>query len=69
MLIPHEIHIGEVFIPPMLLAGILGVIAASITAKLLNRYRLSRYFFYPPLVFVALMVIYTIIIGWIIVPF
>jgi hypothetical protein len=30
---------------------------------LLNRYRLSRYFFYPPLVFVALAVIYTWLIG------
>ncbi len=69
MFIPHEIHIGEVFIPPMLVAGILGVIAASITAKLLNKYRLSKYFFYPPLVMVALMVIYTVLFGWIIIPF
>ena len=69
MFIPHEIHIGEVLIPPMLIAGILGVIAASITAKLLNKYRLSKYFFYPPLAIVALMVIYTILFGWIIIPF
>jgi hypothetical protein len=69
MFIPHEIYIGEVFIPPMLVAGILGVIAASITAKLLNKYRLSKHFFYPPLVSVALMVIYTVIFGWLIVPF
>lgn len=69
MFIPHEIHIGEVLIPPMLIAGILGVIAASITAKLLNKYRLSKYFFYPPLAMVALMVIYTVLFGWIIIPF
>ena len=54
MIIPHEIHIGEVFMPPMLVAGFLGVVAASLTAKLLNKFRLSKYFFYPPLVTVAL---------------
>lgn len=69
MQIPHELHIGEVFIPPLLTAGILGIIATSITAKLLNKYRLSKYFFYPPLAMVALMVIYTVLIGWIIIPF
>lgn len=69
MQIPHELHIGEVFIPPLLIAGILGIIATSITAKLLNKYRLSKYFFYPPLAMVALMVIYTLLIGWIFIPF
>ena len=69
MFIPHEIPIGEIFIPPMLVAGILGVIAAAITTKLLNKYRLSKYFFYPPLVSVALMVIYTVLIGWLFIPF
>lgn len=69
MNMPHEIHIGEVFIPPLLIAAILGLIAAIITAKLLNKYRLSKYFFYPPLVMVGFMVIYTVLIGWIIIPF
>ena len=61
--IPHEIALGGVFMPPLLVACILGIIAAIITAQLLNRYRVSRYFYYPPLVFIALMVIYTVIIG------
>ena len=61
--IPHEIAIGGVFMAPLLVAGVLGVIAAVVTARLLNRYRLSRYFYYPPLVLIALMVIYTVIIG------
>ena len=69
MFVPHELSIGEVFIPPMLVAGILGVIAASITAKFLNKYRLSRYFFYPPLAMLALVAIYTVLFGWIVVPF
>lgn len=61
--IPHEFAIGGVYLPPMLVAALFGVAAALATARLLNRYRLSRYFFYPPLVFLALMVIYTLLIG------
>jgi hypothetical protein len=34
-----------------------------VTTRLLNRYRLTKYFFYPPLVSLALMVIYTVLIG------
>ena len=66
---PHEFVIGEVYIPPMLIAAILGMIAAVATARLLNRYRLSRYFFYPPLVFVALAVIFTVLFGTVLIPF
>jgi hypothetical protein len=66
--IPKEFTIGEVYFPPLLIAGILGLAAALVTAMLLNRFRLSRYFFYPPLVFLALAVIYTIIIGTFIIP-
>ncbi len=66
--VPSEFAIGGVFFPPLLIAGILGVAAAVLTAYLLNRYRLSRFFFYPPLVFLALAVIYTSIIGTYVIP-
>ena len=58
-LFPHEIYVGEVFFPPMLLDAVLGLGAAWLTARLLNRFRLSRYFYRPPLVLIALAVIYT----------
>lgn len=61
--IPKEFAIGEVYFPPLLIAGILGVTAATLTAIVLNRYRLSRYFYYPPLIYLALAVIYTCLIG------
>jgi len=60
---PHEFAIGGVYLPPLLVAAFLGAIAAMVTAQLLNRYRLSRYLFYPPLVLLSLMVIYTVLIG------
>jgi hypothetical protein len=66
--IPHEFAIGGVYFPPLLIAGILGVLAAALTAMLLNRYRLSRFFYNPPLIFVALAIIYTALIGTFLIP-
>jgi hypothetical protein len=61
--IPHEFALGGVYMPPLLVAAVLGVMAALLTTNLLNRYRLSPYFFYPPLVSLALAIIYTVFIG------
>lgn len=66
--IPSEVAIGGVYFPPLLLAGTLGAAGAVLTAFLLNRYRLSRFFFYPPVVFLALAVIYTGFIGTFLIP-
>ena len=68
MNVPCEFSIDGVYMPPLLIASILGTIAAVVTAHMLNRFRLSRYFFYPPLVFVALVVIYTVFLGTIVIP-
>ncbi len=67
-LIPSEFAFGGVYFPPMLIAGLLGTAAAWLTAMLLNRYRLSRFFSYPPLVFLALAVVYTIAVGTYVIP-
>ena len=58
-LIPHELYVGEVYFPPLLFDAALGLVAATITARLSNRFRVSRYFYHPPLVLIALSVIYT----------
>jgi hypothetical protein len=62
-LIPSEFAIGGIYFPPMLIAALLGTAVAWLTAMLLNRYRLSCFFAYPPLVFLALAVVYTIVLG------
>jgi hypothetical protein len=67
-LIPSEFAIGDVYFPPMLIAALLGLVLAWLTAHLLNRLRLSRFFFYPPLVLLALVVIYTVLIGTFVIP-
>ena len=66
--VPSEVSIGGVYFPPLLLAGIVGMILAWLTAILLNRYRLSRFFAYPPVVFIALAVIFTGLIGTFFIP-
>ena len=60
---PYEFVIGGVYFPPLLIDTLLGFAATLVTVNLLNRYRLSKYFFYPQLVFIALIVIYTVIFG------
>jgi hypothetical protein len=67
-LIPSEFVIGGVYFPPLLIASVFGVVAAWLTARLLNRYRLSRFFANPPLVFLATAVIYTVFIGTFLIP-
>ncbi len=66
---PHEFAIGGVYVPPLLVASVLGAIAAAVTGRLLNRVRLSRYFFYPPAIFLALMIIYTVLFDTLLIPF
>ena len=67
MLIPHELNFGGVYLPPLLVAALLALILTVFTVLALNRYRLSRYFYKPELVFVALLTIYTILIGTLVV--
>jgi len=67
--VPSEFAIADVYLPPLLMAAALGLLASLATVRLLNRFRLSRYFFYPPLVFLALMAIYTVLIGGLLIPF
>ena len=68
MRVPSEFAIGGVYMPPLLVAAILGTALAVVTARWLNHKRLSRHFFYPPLVFVAMTVVYTIVIGTFFIP-
>ena len=61
--IPSEVEMWGVYMPPLLPAAVLGLVAMMLTVYLLNRYRLSRFFFFPQLVMVALAAIYTVIFG------
>lgn len=67
-MIPHEVSLGEVFVPPMLLVSALALLLAFATVLLLNRFRLSRYFVAPSLVFLALATIYAVALGAFVIP-
>jgi len=66
--IPHEFDFGGVYLSPLLVAAVLGVTAAWATARLLNRLRFSRHLYSPPLMFIAMAVIYTSLIGIFLIP-
>ena len=68
MSVPTEIAIGGVYVPPLLVAVVFALVLAVLTARILNRLRLSQHFFYPPLVFAAIVEIYTVFIGKLFVP-
>ncbi|MCK5795165.1 MAG: DUF1656 domain-containing protein [Anaerolineales bacterium] len=69
MQIPREFFIGEVYLPPLLVASILSVILTIVLFRLVRSYRLSRFIFYPPLAFVGVTVINTVLIGQFLIPF
>jgi hypothetical protein len=66
--VPSEFNLGGVYFPPLLIASLLGATLAWLSVRLLNRYRLSRFMFYPPLIFVAIAIIYTALIGTFLIP-
>ncbi|OBQ46478.1 hypothetical protein SP90_12315 [Halodesulfovibrio spirochaetisodalis] len=60
---PKEIAFIGIYFPPSLVGLALAFLLALITAFLLNYFRLARFFWHPPLIFVALMVIYWVLIS------
>lgn len=56
---PHEISLFGIYFPPLLINFALGLTMALGTAVFLNYFRLSRFFAYPPIVFVSLVILYT----------
>lgn len=58
----HELALGDVYFSPLLLVIVLAFLAASISAALFNKLRLSQYIIYPPLTFLAIMIIYVVMI-------
>ena len=68
-LIPSEVSVGGVYLPPALLTALIGLIGASLLGRVLNRLRLSRYVLSPPLAFLALWLLMSSLVGlFVIVP-
>ena len=54
---PAEISVGFAYVPPILVVLVVGIVAAMILARILNRTGLSRFFWHPQLAFLALWVL------------
>ena len=59
---PHELSIGDVYYSPLLLVIFLSFLAALITVMVLNKLKLTRYFYAPSYVFIAIMALYMVLI-------
>ena len=67
-MIPKELDVWGIYLPPLPVASILGVTLMIVTAYLLNRYRLSRFVVLPQVVFLAVAAIYSCLIGTFLIP-
>ncbi len=59
---PHELCICDVCFSPVLPALFFAFLAALVTVTVLNKLKLSRWFYAPPYVFVAIMTLYLVAI-------
>lgn len=66
--VPSEFAISGVYMPPLLVASALAIIAVWGTAMILSRYRLSRFFSHPPVAFLSIFLIYIVLFGTFVIP-
>jgi hypothetical protein len=59
---PHELSLADVYYSPILLVAFLAFMAALLTVLLLNKLKLSRFFYAPSYVFIAIMTLYVVLI-------
>jgi uncharacterized membrane protein YfcA len=59
---PHELALGDVYFSPILPVIFFAFLGAVLTVMVLNRLKLSRFFYAPPYVFIAIMTLYMLLI-------
>ncbi|MDX1301289.1 DUF1656 domain-containing protein [Photobacterium sp.] len=65
---PREIALSDLYVPPLLVAALIGLVLTSLTVRLMNKLRWHRFFVIPPLVELSLTVIYTVLISIFFIP-
>ena len=60
---PHDLALGDVYIPPLLAAAVVALITSRYTARFMVTRGIMEHFANPPLVFVALSILYTLLFG------
>lgn len=67
-MIPAELNIADIYFQPIAVVGAISILLTWVTALVLNRYRLSRFFAAPSVVFLAICALYGVTIGTFIIP-
>jgi len=65
---PHDLFIGDVYIPPLLAAAVLAMIAASYGTRVMREQGWMMCFANPPFVFLSITVILTVLFSSTIFP-
>ncbi|HZC36919.1 MAG TPA: DUF1656 domain-containing protein [Chthoniobacterales bacterium] len=63
-----EFRFGEVLVPWVVLVGVLGFLMAWVVVAIMERTGVSRYVWHLPLFFVALVVLFSSLIGLMVSP-
>lgn len=66
--VPKEVEIRGIYFPPLLLCGIFGLLLAWLTLIALYRLRWDHYIEAPTIVFLALSIIYAVILSAFVIP-
>ncbi len=67
-LVPSDVEFWGIYWPPLVLSFFIGLALMVLTAYLLNRYSLSRFFMSPLVVMAAITAIYTVLLGTFVFP-
>jgi len=59
---PHELAVGDVYFSPILAVLFISFAASVLTVFLLDRMKISRWFYLPEYIFIAIMIIYMVLI-------
>jgi hypothetical protein len=59
---PHELSIGDVYFSPLLPALFFAFLAALVTVMIMNKLKVSRWFYATSYVFLAIMTLYLVLI-------
>lgn len=62
-MLPKEFELAGVYFPPLLVAAVMALIVTWVTAKVCDRWRLTRYVAYPQLVLLSIFLLYTVFLG------
>ncbi len=66
--VPAEISLVWVYLPPFMVTVLVGYLATYVLTRFLNAVGLSRYFWRPEIGFLAFWVLFTSLIGLLLLP-